>query len=215
MSWIDRIELYFLHHIILQNVSRSARVATVHPEVTSPVPGWLCFTILKMWLPKLIGCCLTPATGRKSKEKCRSELWARIKTVKYHCCSHTIIWKVSTRPHLPAKDAGGMKPIHVPREKNKTDSVEMLVVSSTRMKKGIDTVLIDVFAASICQRQQEAEVNTSEMENNWQSKCSFLLPRSGEPMLLLSAYISFHSLFLLVTTGSSIQSKFWRGCPTT
>ena len=31
----------------------------------------------------------------------------------------------------------------------------MLVVSSTRMKKGIGTVLIDAFAASICQRHQE------------------------------------------------------------
>lgn len=59
-------------------------------------PRLTCFTILKMWLPKLIGCCLSiQPQGRKSKGKRRWELWARIETVKYHCCSHSIVWKVS------------------------------------------------------------------------------------------------------------------------
>lgn len=99
MSWIDRIELYFLHHIILQNVSRSAECNFSSHEVTSQSQVDCCFTILKMWLPKLIGCCLsTQPQGRKSKGKCRSELWARIKTVKYHCCSYHYLEGVP-RPH--------------------------------------------------------------------------------------------------------------------
>ena len=110
-----------------------------------------------------------------------------------------------TRPHLPAKFA---------REWNLSVCPERRVNglgwnASCLFNKNEERnwYSFDVFAASICQRQQEA----SQYQLRWKTidsqKCSFLLPRSGEPMLFLSAYISFHSLFLLVTPGSqySIQ----------
>lgn len=111
-----------------------------------------------------------------------------------------------TRPHLPAKDAGEWNLSMCPERR-----INGLCWNASCLFNKNEERNWYSFNWHICSKHLSTSARSKlipiEMENSWQSKCSFLLPQSGEPMLLLSAYISFHSLFLLVTPGSqySIQ----------
>lgn len=117
-----------------------------------------------------------------------------------------------TRPHLPAKDAGEWNLSMCPERR-----INGLCWNASCLFNKNEERNWYSFNWCICSKHLSTLARSKlipiEMENNWQSKCSFSFLDLENPCYFYLPTFPFHSLFLLVTTGSQYSIQVLRGCP--